>query len=69
MDIDTGDSPPVCQKLYTLLLKHYPWEIETLDLSHQKEHQSVGPVLLLLYLRNLHLVNPPDIECALISEK
>ena len=23
MDIDTGDSPPVCQKPYTLPLKHY----------------------------------------------
>ena len=34
MDIDTGDSPPVCQKLYTLLLKHYNWvqqEIKTLE--------------------------------------
>ena len=34
MDIDTGDSPPVCQKLYTLPLKHYRWlqqEIETLE--------------------------------------
>ena len=34
MDIDTGDSPPVCQKLYTLPLKHYSWvqqEIETLE--------------------------------------
>ena len=34
MDIDTGDSPPVCQKLYTLPLKHYAWvqqEIETLE--------------------------------------
>ena len=34
MDIDTGDSPPVCQKPYTLLLKHYNWvqqEIETLE--------------------------------------
>ena len=36
MDIDTGDSPPVdlCQKLYTLHLKHYSWvqqEIETLE--------------------------------------
>ena len=32
MDIDTGDSPPVCQKSYTLPLKHYSWvqqEIET----------------------------------------
>ena len=34
MDIDTGDSSPVCQKLYTLPLKHYSWvqqEIETLE--------------------------------------
>ena len=34
MDIDTGDSPPVCQKPYTLPIKHYTWvqqEIETLE--------------------------------------
>ena len=34
MDIDTDDSPPVCQKPYTLPLKHYNWvqqEIETLE--------------------------------------
>ena len=34
MDIDTGDSPPVCQNPYTLPLKHYSWvqqEIETLE--------------------------------------
>ena len=34
MDIDMGNSPPVCQKLYTLLLKHYSWvqqKIETLE--------------------------------------
>ena len=34
MDIDTGDSPLVCQKPYTLPLKHYNWvqqEIETLE--------------------------------------
>ena len=33
MDIDMGDSPPVCQKPYTLPLKHYNWvqEIETLE--------------------------------------
>ena len=34
MDIDTGDSPPVCQKPYTLPLKHYSWvqqEIKTLE--------------------------------------
>ena len=34
MDINTGDSPPICQKPYTLPLKHYNWvqqEIETLE--------------------------------------
>ena len=34
MDIDTGDSPPVCQKLYNLPLKHREWvqnELETLE--------------------------------------
>ena len=34
MDIDTGNSPPVCQKPYTLPLKHYNWvqqEIETIE--------------------------------------
>ena len=34
MDVDMGDSPPVCQKPYTLPLKHYNWvqqEIETLE--------------------------------------
>ena len=25
MDIDTGNSPPICQRLYTLLLKHAEW--------------------------------------------
>ena len=34
MHVDTGDSPPICQKPYTLPLKHYSWvqqEIETLE--------------------------------------
>ena len=33
MDIDTGDHPPICQKPYTLALKHYEWvqkEVEQL---------------------------------------
>ena len=32
--VDMGDSPPICQKPYTLTLKHYSWvqqEIETLE--------------------------------------
>ena len=34
MDIDTGDSPPIASRPYTLPLKHYDWvrkEIDTLD--------------------------------------
>ena len=34
VDVDTGDSPPICQKPHTLPLKHYNWvqqEIETLE--------------------------------------
>ena len=47
MHVDTGDSPPICQKPYTLPLKNYSWvqqEIETLERSrhHQKEPQSMG---------------------------
>ena len=34
MDIDTRDHPPICQKPYTLALKHYEWaqkEVEQLE--------------------------------------
>ena len=34
MHVDTGDNPPICQKPYTLPLKHYSWvqqETETLE--------------------------------------
>ena len=34
MDIDSGDHPPICQKPYTLALKHYEWvqkEVEQLE--------------------------------------
>ena len=34
MHVDMGGSPPICQKLYTLPLKHYSWvqqEIKTLE--------------------------------------
>ena len=36
MDIDTGDHPPICQKPYTLILKHYEWvqkEVEQLEMT------------------------------------
>ena len=34
MNIDAGDHPPICQKPYTLALKHYEWvqkEVEQLE--------------------------------------
>ena len=34
MDIDTSDHPPICQKPYTFVLKHYDWvqkEVEQLE--------------------------------------
>ena len=34
VDINTGDHPPICQKPYTLVLKHYEWaqkEVEQLE--------------------------------------
>ena len=36
MDIDTGDSPPICQEPYNLPLKHREWvqkQLETLEKS------------------------------------
>ena len=71
--VDTGDSPPICQKPYTLPLKHYSWvqqEVKTLERAGIIKRASVhGPVQLLLSPRNPHLVNPPGGECVLISEK
>ena len=47
MHVDTGDNPPICQNLYTLLLKHYSrvqQEIETLEHAggHHEKHQPLG---------------------------
>ena len=49
MHVDTGDSPPICQKPYTLPLKHYSWvqqEIRDPRASrhHQKGASVHGPV-------------------------
>ena len=47
MHVDTGDSPPICQKPYTLPLKHYSWvqqggQDPRASGHHQKEPQSMG---------------------------
>ena len=47
MHVDTGDNPPICQKLYTLPLKHYSWvqqEIKTLEcVGVIKKASAFGP--------------------------
>ena len=35
MDIDTDDHPPICQKPYTLALKHYKWVQKEVDQLEQ----------------------------------
>ena len=72
MDIDMGDSPPVCQKLYTLPLKHYNWvqqEIETLEHAGVIK-RSISPWAspIVVVPKNLHLVNPLTGGCVLILE-
>ena len=53
MDIDTGDSPPVSSRPYTLALKHHQWvqdEIETLERAGViTKSMSPWPAQLLLY--------------------
>ena len=53
MHVDIGDSPPICQRPYTLSLKHYSWvqqEIEKLECVESSEKaSSLGPAQLLCY--------------------
>ena len=73
MDIDTGDSPPVSSRPYTLALRHHRWvqeEIETLErVGIITKSMSLGQVLLLLYQRNLNLGNPLRRDYVLTLEK
>ena len=62
MDIDTGDSPLISSRPYTLALKHHRWvqeEIETLERAGVITKSLPGPAPLLWYRRNLNLGNPP----------
>ena len=47
MHVDTGENPPIIQKLYTLPLKHYSWvqqEIKTLEHARViKRASALGP--------------------------
>ena len=73
MDIDTGDSPPVSSRPYTLPLKHYEWvqrEIESLERAGLSPKVCLnGQVQLSSSLKNQLLGNPQREDYVLISEK
>ena len=73
MDIDTGDSPLVSSRPYTLPLKHYEWvqrEIESLERAGViTKSMSKWASPLSLSQRNQLLGNPRREDYALISEK
>ena len=64
MDIDTGDSPPIASKPYTLSLKHYDWvqkEITTLEragIITKSISPWASPVVIVP--RNQLQENPPE---------
>ena len=68
MHVDTGDNPPICQKPYTLPLKHYSWvqqEIEMLERARViRKSISPWPAQLSWCPRSHHLVKPQGEECA-----
>ena len=73
MHVDTGDSPPICQKTYTLPLKHYSWvqqEIETLEcVGVIKKNISPWASLIVVVPMKSAPGESQDGECASISEK
>ena len=73
MNVDTGDSPPICQKPYTLPLKHYSWvqqEIETLECVGVIR-KSISPWAspIIMVPKKSAPGEPQDKECVWISEK
>ena len=73
MDIDTGDSPPVSSRPYTLPLKHYEWvqkEIESLECAGiitKSMSKWASPIVIVP--KNQLLGNPQREDYVLISEK
>ena len=67
MDIDTGDHPPICQKPYTLALKHYEWvqkEVELLErtgIITRSVSLWASPIVILL--KKLAQNEPPRRMC------
>ena len=73
MDIDTGDSPPVSSRPYTLPLKHYEWvqrEIESLEhagVITKSMSKWASPIVVVP--KNQLPENPQREDYVLISEK
>ena len=73
MDIDTGDSPPVSSRPYTLPLKHYEWvqrEIKSLEhagIITKSMSEWASPIIIVP--KNQLLGNPQREDYVLISEK
>ena len=73
MHVDTGDNPPIGQKLYTLPLKHYSWvqqEIETLECAGVIK-KSISPWAspIVVVPKKSAPGEAPRRECVWISEK
>ena len=73
MDVDTGDSPPVSSRPYTLPLKHYEWvqkEIESLEqagIITKSMSPWASPIVVVP--KSQLLGNPQREDYELISEK
>ena len=71
MHDDMGDSPPICQKPYTLPLKHYSWvqqEIKTLEHAGVIK-KSISPWAspIVMVPKKSAPGEPQDVECVWIS--
>ena len=73
MHVNMGDSPPICKNLTPCLLsitavfsrKSKHWSVR----KSSERASALGPAQSSWYPRNLHLVNPQDVECVCISER
>ena len=67
MDIDTGDSPPVCQKPYSLPLKHVEWVQKELEILERAGviQRSMSPWAspIVIFLKRQNQENPQEEEC------
>ena len=74
MHVDTGDNCPICQKPYTLPLKHYSWvqqEIKTLEHAGVIK-KSISPwasPVVVVPKKSVPGEPPRHVECVWISEE